>query len=113
KVISALDLGVHMLVVDLFPPGADDPQGIHGAISQHLDPSRDAYELPAEEPLTLVSYLAVPAIEAHLEHAAVGATLPDMPLYLRPDRYVDVPLEATYQAAYASVPAFWRRVLEE
>ena len=35
-----------------------------------------------------------------------------VPLFLHPDRYVNVPLEATYNAAYRGVPAFWRDVLE-
>jgi hypothetical protein len=33
-------------------------------------------------------------------------------LFLSADRYVPVPLEATYQAAYRGVPAYWRDVLE-
>jgi hypothetical protein len=43
---------------------------------------------------------------------AVGAALPDMPLFLRPDRYVNIPLERTYQEAFAGMPVFWRDVLE-
>jgi hypothetical protein len=35
-----------------------------------------------------------------------------MALFLRPDRYIYVPLEATYEAAYRGVPRFWREVLE-
>jgi hypothetical protein len=35
-----------------------------------------------------------------------------MPLFLRPDRYINLPLEPTYQAAYDGMPAFWRGVLE-
>jgi hypothetical protein len=35
-----------------------------------------------------------------------------MPLYLEPDEYVLVPLEATYTAAFAEVPRRWRTVLE-
>ncbi|MFI5378991.1 MAG: hypothetical protein ACHRHE_06830 [Tepidisphaerales bacterium] len=35
-----------------------------------------------------------------------------MPLFLRPDRYINVPLESTYREAYAGMPAFWRDVLE-
>jgi hypothetical protein len=112
KVVTALDLGVHVLVIDLFPPGPSDPQGIHGVISHRLDLSEEPYDLPADEPLTLVSYVAAPAIEARLEHVAVAAGLPDMPLYLRPDRYISVPLESTYEAAYSGVPSFWRNVLE-
>jgi hypothetical protein len=38
--------------------------------------------------------------------------MPDMPLFLRPDRYVSVPLEDTYQKAYRGMPAFWREILE-
>jgi hypothetical protein len=51
-------------------------------------------------------------VDVYLEHLAVGGVLPEMPLFLRPDRYVNVPLEATYQAAYGGMPAFWRDVLE-
>jgi hypothetical protein len=112
KAVSALDLGIHLLVVDLFPPGLNDPCGIHGVICQCLDQSDEPYDLPADEPLTLVSYAAGPQVEVYLEHVTVGAALPEMPLFLRPDRYVNVPLEATYREAYRGVPRFWREVLE-
>jgi hypothetical protein len=112
KAVSALDVGVHLLLVDLFPPGPHDPYGMHGVILQHLEQSDEPYDLPADEPLTLASYAAGPQVEIYLEHIAVGAPLPDMALFLRPDRYVYVPLELTYQAAYRGMPAFWRDVLE-
>ena len=35
-----------------------------------------------------------------------------MPLFLEPELYVNVPLEATYQAAYRGVPRRWKTVLE-
>ena len=35
-----------------------------------------------------------------------------MPLFLEPEMYVNVPLEATYRAAYRGVPRRWRQVLE-
>ena len=38
--------------------------------------------------------------------------LPDMPLFLRPGWYVNVPLEATYLTAYHGFPERWRRVVE-
>ena len=112
KAVEALEAGVHMLVVDLFPPGPWDPQGIHGVIRQRLEQSDVPYDLPAEEPLTLASYAAGPSIDVYLEHLAVGAPLPEMPLFLSPERYVNVPLEATYRAAYEGMPRFWRDVLE-
>lgn len=112
KVVSALDYGVHVLLVDLFPPGPHDPHGLHEIILRTLEDSDQLYDLPAEAPLTLASYAVGPGVEIHLTHVAVGATLPEMPLFLRPDRYVNVPLESTYQAAYQGMPSFWRKVLE-
>ena len=62
--------------------------------------------------MTLASYVAGEGVDVYLEHLAVGGRLPDMPLFLRPDRYVSVPLQATYDTAYRFMPAFWRNVLE-
>jgi len=112
KAVSALDLGVHLLLLDLFPPGPHDPGGMHGIIRQRLAQSDEPYDLPADEPLTLASYAAGPQVEMYLEHLAVGTALPEMPLFLRVDRTINVPLEATYQEAYRGMPAFWRDVLE-
>jgi hypothetical protein len=36
----------------------------------------------------------------------------DMPLFLTPDAYVNVPLEASYLSAYRGVPRRWRSVLD-
>ena len=49
--------------------------------------------------------------KAYIEPVAVGDVLPHMPLFLDPELYVHVPLEATYQTAWEAVPAFWRDVL--
>jgi Protein of unknown function (DUF4058) len=112
KAVSALNAGIHLLVVDLFPPGRHDPYGMHGVITQHLQRSDEPYDLPPDEPLTLAAYEVGRSIEVYLEHLAVGSDLPEMPLFLEPDRYVKVPLEATYQTAYTGMPAIWREVLE-
>ena len=112
KAAVALESGVHLLLVDLFPPGPYDPQGMHALVLQELNPSGEAYDMPADRPLTLASYSAAPVVEAYLEHLALGAVLPEMPLFLHPERYVNAPLEPTYQAAYRGMPAFWRDVLE-
>jgi hypothetical protein len=42
----------------------------------------------------------------------VGKTLIDMALFLTPERYVNVPLEETYLAAFRGVPRKWKAVLE-
>jgi hypothetical protein len=112
KVVKALDAGVHVLLIDLLPPSPHDPQGMHGAVVQRLAQGEEAYDLPSEGSLTLASYVAGPRVDIYLNHPVVGDPLPAMPLFLRPDRYVNVPLEATYQAAYRGMPAFWRDVLE-
>jgi len=112
KAAEALNAGVHLLLVDLFPPGAFDPHGMHNEVCRQLEPSIEHYNLPADAPLTLASYSAGPRIEIFLEHLAVGSALPDMPLFLRFDRYVNVPLEATYLEAYRGMPSYWRNVLE-
>jgi len=112
KAVEALDAGVHLLVVDLLPPGPFDPYGIHGLVRQRLEDSEEPYDLPADKPLTVASYAAGRQVDIYLEHLAVGASLVDMPLFLSSDRYVSVPLETTYQEAYRGMPAFWRNVLE-
>jgi len=112
KVVNALQASVHVAVVDLFPPGPFDPHGMTGAIHQRLTEFEEPYEASSAEPLTLASYVAGPAVQIYWESLAVGAILPEMPLFLNRDYYVNVPLEATYQSAYQGMPAFWRDVLE-
>lgn len=110
KVEDALRYGVHVLLVDIFPPGPHDPGGMHGAVWELLDD--EPYDVPLDEPLTLASYVAELQPEAYLEHVAVGVVLPGMPLFLHPERYATVPLESTYQAALRGTPAYWREVLD-
>ena len=112
KAVDALDAGIHLVVVDLFPPGPYDPQGMHGAVRRRLGQPEDPYDLPAAEPLTLASYVAGARVDIYVEPLAVGAVLPEMPLFLTQQRYVGLPLESTYQAAYQGMPSFWRGVLE-
>lgn len=109
KAREALATGVHLLLVDLFPPSARDPRGIHGAVWG--DDCGDDYALPDDKPLTCVSYVGGPSAEAFIDPVAVGDSLPDMPLFLTPDVYVSVPLEATYVCAWEGMPAYWRGVL--
>jgi len=109
KAHEALASWIHLLIVDLFPPSPRDPQGIHRAIWGE-DCGAD-YALPEGKPLTCVAYVGGPSAEAFIEEVAVGDTLPEMPLFLTPDLYVPVPLEATYQSAWEGMPAYWREVL--
>jgi uncharacterized protein DUF4058 len=110
KTIDFLKHGIHLLVVDLFPPSARDPRGIHKAIWDEIEDQ--PFALPADKPLTLAAYVADLVKTAYVEPVAVGDTLPDMPAYLDLDRYVPVPLEATYQATWASCPEAMREAVE-
>lgn len=103
--------GFHLLIVDLFPPTPRDPQGIHAVIWAELGGAR--FTLPPEEPLTLAAYSAGPVKRAYVEATAVGCELLEMPLFLEPEIYINVPLEETYMAAYRGVPRRWKRVLED
>src|SRR5437879_6025883 len=92
-------------VLTLHVPGAY-PNGFHGAVwSEFCDSS---LELPSTEPLSLAAYSAGPRKPAYLEPTAVGRELIDMPLFLEPETYVNVPLEVTYRAAYRGVPRRWQ-----
>ncbi len=110
KAVASLAKGYHLLLVDLQPPTARDPNGIHGALWSEI--AEDKYVAPPDKPLTLVAYTAGRLKKAYIEPIAVGDSLPDMPLFLTPGSYVSVPLERTYQAAWDGVPQRWQRVLE-
>jgi hypothetical protein len=109
KAVEVLRAGIHLLIVDLFPPGPRDPQGIHKVLWDEF--TDNDFALPPDKPLTLAAYIGGLMPETFVEPAAVGAAVPEMPLFLTPALYVPVPLEATYQSAWEAVPSFWRDVL--
>lgn len=98
KALGALRQGIHLLILDLYPPGVRDPQGIHGVLWSRL--TGEEYVQPADAPLTLAAYSAGTVKTAYVEPVRVGQALPPMPLFLTPEGYIEVPLEETYQGAY-------------
>lgn len=115
KSVELLDQGIHLVVIDLLPPTSRDPQGMHKAVWDEIE--EEPFDLPPEKPLTLASYVAGDAFTglsttAYVELIGVGDPLPDMPAYLDRRGYVPVPLEATYQAAWATCPADLREWVE-
>lgn len=109
KAASLLEHGIHLLVLDLFPPGPRDPGGIHAAIWDEI--TGQASTPIAGKPLTLAAYKADMVIRAYVEPIAVGDVLPAMPLFLKPGGHVLVPLEEIYQSAWELVPLRWRKVV--
>ncbi len=102
KAVAFLQAGVNLLIVDLFPPSRRDPQGFHKLIWDRI--RDEPFELPADKPLTLAAYSAGSTITAYVEPVGVGDSLPDMPLFLTPDRYIPCPLESTYQQSWEMFP---------
>ena len=107
KLSDALVAGCHLMVVDLYPPGRHDPEGIHAAFWSSGTPT-----VTPAEPLSVSAYRAGPKARAYFEPLSVGGALPDFPLFLTSELYVNVPLEATYQSAWRGVPQRWKRVIE-
>jgi hypothetical protein len=110
KLDSALSAGIHVTLVDLLPPTRYDPEGIHALVWACYTPQK--YDLPSGQPLTLASYVGDPAYEVYVQHLRVGEPMPEIPLFISLERYVNLPLETTYQAAFRGMPSFWREVLE-
>ena len=111
KSAALIRQNVNLLVIDLFPPGTRDPQGIHKAIWDEFQ--EEDFELAPGKPLTLAAYDAGPPRVAYVESFAVGDTLPSMPLFLKPEVYVPAPLDATYQTTWSVFPAALKGLLEE
>lgn len=109
KAVDLIQQQVNLLIIDPFPPGPHDPQGIHQALGEEF--SDQQFTLPPDKPLTMVAYQVEPVRIAYVEPIAVGDPLPDMPLFLQGDFYVLVPLEETYQTTWNVLPAEIRSLL--
>ena len=104
--------GIHLLVVDLFPPTKRDPQGIHRAIWDDFEDQGEEFEFPAGKDRVVVSYDASEIEKvAYGEPLAVGDTIPDMSLFLGQGYNVMIPLEATYQTAWSFLPASLQEIV--
>jgi hypothetical protein len=110
KAMDFLARGIHLLLIDLHPRTARDPEGIHPAV--WAEAGGEPEPMPPDKPFTLAAYDAGPPVTAYIEPVAVGDTLIDMPLFLAPDWYVSVPLEATYLSAFRGVARRFRAALD-
>ncbi|HEX3152718.1 MAG TPA: DUF4058 family protein [Gemmataceae bacterium] len=108
KVVEFLENGVHVLVIDLFPPTRRDPQGMPVAIQDKL---LGKFAISSDKPLTAASYRAGDEVRTYIETFAVGDDLPDMPVFLDGDDYVQAPLRASYDAAFDEMPRRFSNIL--
>jgi Protein of unknown function (DUF4058) len=99
KAQASLAHGYHLLIIDLFPPNNMLPFGVHARI---WESDVSDFIVEPERPLFLLSYVAGADEVAYVEPVAVGQQMMDMPLFLSPTEYVNVPMESTYMEAFAS-----------
>ena len=109
KITEALEDGVHVALIDLLPPGPADPAGLHGVVLRHFGHD---YTPPAGKPLCVAGYRAGQNRRAYADPLGVGDPLPNVPLFLSPDRYVPLPLGPSYRRAKIVLGTFWADVLE-
>jgi hypothetical protein len=102
--------GIHLVVVDLFPPGPRDPHGLDKAIWDEIE--EVDFEFPAGKDRLLASYEAGDERTAFVETVGVGDVLPAMPLFLMDGRHIRVPFESTYQATWDASPEAMRVAVE-
>lgn len=93
KTVVALSKGMHVVLIDLYPPGRFDAQGLHNLVRVEL--GQETVDLPAERPLQVVSDLSPGKVWSFIEPLAGGDRLPAAPLFLDDGRFVSRPLEAT------------------
>ena len=100
KVVDLLRNGVHVLVLDCFPPRKRDPYGLHPLVWRRLVGAKKTVSVSTP---CMISYAAKEKGEFafFLEPIAVGDPLAPMPLFLTGKQYVNVPLEETYQYAWS------------
>lgn len=76
-----------------------------------IDPS-SPFRFPDQRKMTAVSYHAISPPVAYVEPMAIGMSLPVMPLFLDSERYVNLPLEPAYSAAFSAIPKHYRQRLD-
>ncbi len=102
KAIDFLRQGIHLLIVDLFPPTTRDPFGIHKVIWDEI--LEEDFIISNGKDRMLASYESGVERAAYVEPIAVGGAMPDMPLFLANAVHIPVPLESTYCAAWDASP---------
>lgn len=110
KTIDFIRAGIHVLIIDVFPPSPRDPFGIHKVIWDEI--VEEDFAVPPGKDRILVSYQAGAERTAYIEPVGVGDALPDMPLFLTQALHVLVPLEPTYQTAWEAAPEEFRQAVE-
>lgn len=95
KATAFLNQRVHVVILDVIPPGRLDAGGLHAAIWAELVGQQP---VAATKPLTTASYRAGDVVQAYVHELAPG----DVPLFLR-DGCIEMPMERLYAEAFAAL----------
>jgi hypothetical protein len=107
--VGAITRRTHLMLIDVFHPVRRGGKRFHELVWERIE--GDGAVLPSDKPLTVASYNAGDELTAYVEPLAVTDRLPDMPLFLAPDLYLQVPLEATYAAEWDATPQQLRNLV--
>lgn len=108
KIQSLLTNRIHVSFVDVFPPTALAPQGLHPIVWE--DAGGDCFAFDPTQPLLSAAYVAV-EYRAYLDPFAIGESLPSLPVFLTPFEHITVDMETTYRVAFEAVADVWQQVL--
>jgi hypothetical protein len=110
KTSDFLHKGIHLLLLDHFPPTPRDPFGMHKVIWDEIH--EEDFAFPKGKDRILASYETGGERVAYVEPVAVGDDLPDMPLFLANGFHIPVPLESTYRITWDASPEEMRTAVE-
>ena len=99
------------MVIDVQPGTSLVPRGFHEKICEAYAAPPPAP--PEGRPCQAASYEVLPTsvVRAHVVPLGLGDRLPEMPVFLLPQRFVRLPLEAPYEEAFASLPRKFKGLL--
>ena len=90
---------------------ANGPAHLHHSTPSNLLYRADCRMWDRKAVLTS-SFRVADLVHCYGESFAPGEPVPEMPLFYDPDWYINLPLDATYTAAYQGVPRRWKIVIE-
>jgi hypothetical protein len=111
KTVDFIRSGIHVLVIDLFPPTRRDPFGMHKAIWDEVGDEED-FQFPPGKDRILVSYQSSDEQVAYVEPLGIGDDVRDMPIFLSASLHVKVPLATTYRETWEATPRELREAVE-
>ncbi len=106
KCTGWLKSGLHVAIIDLFPPRSFDPFGLGVTVAEANGVGAIEERVPG------VSFEAGPRLRTFGDMFAIGDEIPPLPLFYARRRHVMLPLQETYDDAFVGVPKHLRERLQ-